>query len=111
MPTATRETHDSRDRDDPGGRRQAGRGAGRVPRITPLVRAEDGCIEYGAAVDTPTPLAAQSPPRPDVVVVVEKWASVAALQAHGQAPHMAEYRQRVAGLVEGVVLEILEPAV
>jgi quinol monooxygenase YgiN len=78
--------------------------------VVPQVRAEDGCVEYGAAVDVPTPIAVQVPPRPDVVVVVEKWASLAALQAHLAAPHMAEYRQRVAGLVTAVSLQVLEPA-
>jgi quinol monooxygenase YgiN len=79
-------------------------------RVVPLVRAEDGCIEYGAAVDVPTPIAVQSPVRPDVAVVVEKWANLEKLQAHLKAPHMAEYRQRVMGLVRGVTLQILEPA-
>ena len=44
-----------------------------------------------------------------VVVVVEKWASVPTLQAHLAAPHMAEYRQRVGGLVKKVTLQVLEP--
>lgn len=79
-------------------------------RVVPLVRAEDGCIEYGAAVDTPTPLAAQPPVRPDVVVVVEKWATLDALVAHTQAPHMADYRQRVSDLVRTVTLQVLQPA-
>src|SRR6266498_6060298 len=78
-------------------------------RVAPQVRAEDGCLEYGAAVDVPTPIAVQVPPRPDVVVVVEKWRDLPALQAHLQAPHMAEYRRRIAGLVKGVSLQILQP--
>ena len=77
--------------------------------VTPLVRAEVGCIEYGAAVDTPTPLAVQVPPRPDVVIVIEKWADVPALQTHLQAPHMTEYRTRVKDYVTGVTLQVLEP--
>lgn len=77
--------------------------------VTPQVRAEAGCIEYGAAVDTPTPIAVQPPLRPDTVVVVEKWESLAHLQAHLAAPHMAEYRTRVAELVKGVSLQVLEP--
>lgn len=78
--------------------------------VTPQVRAEAGCIEYGAAVDVPTPIPVQAAVRPDVVVVVEKWESLAHLQAHLKAPHMAEYRARVAGLVKGVSLQVLEPA-
>ncbi|OWK43494.1 putative quinol monooxygenase [Fimbriiglobus ruber] len=79
-------------------------------RLVPLVRAEEGCIEYGPAVDAVTPIAVQAPVRPDVLMVVEKWASLEALQAHSKAPHMAEYRQRVVGLVQRVTLQILEPA-
>ncbi len=78
--------------------------------VTPLVQAEVGCIEYGAAVDTPTPLAVQVPVRPDVVIVIEKWTDLPALQTHLQAPHMAEYRTRVKDYVTGVTLQVLEPA-
>ena len=45
----------------------------------------------------------------DAVVVVEKWASVAALQAHSQAPHMADYRVRVKDFVKGVKLLVTRP--
>jgi quinol monooxygenase YgiN len=79
-------------------------------QLVPLVRAEDGCVEYGAAIDVPTAIPAQAPVREDTVVVVEKWATLDALQAHLAAPHMAEYRQRVAGLVRSVSLQILQPA-
>jgi quinol monooxygenase YgiN len=78
--------------------------------VTPLVLAEDGCIEYGAAVDLASGLAVQPPVRPDAVVVVEKWASLDHLKAHLAAPHMGEYRVRVKELVKGVSLQVLEPA-
>lgn len=78
--------------------------------VTPFVRAEDGCIEYGPTVDVKTPFAAQPPIRDDVVVVVEKWASLTHLQTHMAAPHMAEYRERVKGLVRKVTLHVTEPA-
>jgi quinol monooxygenase YgiN len=77
--------------------------------IVPAVRAEDGCVEYGAAVDLPSGLPAQPPIRDDVVVVVEKWRDLAALQAHLVAPHMTAYRGRVKDLVTGVELQVLEP--
>lgn len=77
--------------------------------IVPAVRAEDGCVEYGAAVDVPTGLAAQPPVRSDVVVVVEKWRDLPALEAHLVAPHMTAYRQRVKDLVTEVELQVLEP--
>lgn len=78
-------------------------------RLTPLVREEDGCIEYQATVDEPTPMAAQELAGENVVVVVEKWESVAALQAHAQAPHMADYREQVRDYVRGVSLQVLRP--
>lgn len=79
-------------------------------KIVPAVRAEQGCLEYGAAVDAVTDIPAQGPLRPDVVTVVEKWSDVAALKAHLGAPHMTEYRPRVKPYVERVGLQILEPA-
>lgn len=78
--------------------------------LTPEVLAEDGCIEYGAAVDTPTPLDVQQAVGDDAVVVVEKWESVAALEAHLAAPHMAAFREKTADLVKGLSLMALEPA-
>jgi quinol monooxygenase YgiN len=77
--------------------------------VTPLVRAESGCIEYGASIDEPTSLKSQELIGQDAVVVVEKWASVAALEAHVAAPHMAEYRLKVKDQVVGVSLQILKP--
>lgn len=76
----------------------------------PAVRAEQGCIEYFPAIDFATSLPSQAPAREDVVVVVEKWESVAALEAHLIAPHMMTYRQRVKDYVKGTSLQILEPA-
>ena len=76
----------------------------------PAVHAEDGCLEYGAAVDASTDIAAQPPPRPDVVVVVEKWRDVAALKAHSAAPHMAAYRVKAKDFIQSVSLQILDPA-
>lgn len=77
--------------------------------VTPQVRAEVGCIEYGATVDIASGLAVQPPVRSDVVVVVEKWETLDHLKAHLVAPHMGEYRTRVKELVQGVTLQVLEP--
>jgi quinol monooxygenase YgiN len=79
-------------------------------RIVPLVHAEAGCLEYGPSVDVASGLSMQSPLRESVVVIIEKWESLAALKAHTQAPHMAEYRVRVKDLVVSVELQILQPA-
>ncbi len=77
--------------------------------IVPTVRAEQGCLEYGAAVDLATGLAAQPPVRPDAVVVVEKWEDLDALRAHLTAPHMVAYRGRVKDFVIRSTLTVLEP--
>ncbi|TWT36048.1 putative quinol monooxygenase YgiN [Posidoniimonas corsicana] len=79
-------------------------------RLTPLVRAEEGCIEYGATVDEPTGMDVQQLAGEDAVVVVEKWASTAALEAHLAAPHMDAYRQETADMTTGVTLLVLKPA-
>jgi len=79
-------------------------------KVIPLVRAEHGCLEYGATVDVATDIAAQVPPRPDVATIVEKWQSLAALQAHLTAPHMVAYRPKVKDFVVAAKLQILEPA-
>ena len=79
-------------------------------RIVPLVKAEAGCLEYGPAIDLASGIPAQGVFAENVVVVIEKWASLEALHAHLQAPHMAEYRMAVKELVAGVNLQVLEPA-
>jgi quinol monooxygenase YgiN len=76
----------------------------------PNVLAEDGCLEYGAAVDAITDIRSQAAVRPDVVVVVEKWRDVAALKAHSQAPHMTTYRAAARDFMQSVSLQILDPA-
>ena len=78
-------------------------------RLAPEVQAEDGCIEYGAAMDVPSGLAIQEPVRPDVVMVIEKWNDLGALAAHLEAPHMVEWRRRVGDLMTGVSLQVLTP--
>ncbi len=78
--------------------------------VTPHVRAEDGCIEYQATIDVPTTVAVQDGPRPDVVVVIEKWASVEALYAHSATAHMTEYRTKVKDCVLSVRLVVTEAA-
>ncbi len=78
-------------------------------RNIPNVKAEQGCLEYGPTVDVKTEIKAQIPLRENTVTIVEKWESLAALQAHLVAPHMLTYRGRVKELVAGVSLQVLEP--
>jgi quinol monooxygenase YgiN len=76
----------------------------------PAVHAEAGCIEYVATVDTEGVGALQTPFGPDTFVVVEKWASLAALQAHSVAPHMKAYGERVKDLIADRTIHVLSPA-
>jgi quinol monooxygenase YgiN len=79
-------------------------------KIVPLVRAEDGCIEYGPTTDAATDLERQARLGADTVVVVEKWTTLDALKAHLAAPHMAAYRPKVKDYVRASVMRVLEPA-
>lgn len=79
-------------------------------KLVPEVKAEVGCIEYGPTVDADTDIAIQYKLGPDRVVVVEKWETVAALKAHGVAPHMQAYRAKVKEYVKGMELRVLSPA-
>jgi quinol monooxygenase YgiN len=79
-------------------------------KVVPLVLAEEGCLEYGPAVDLPTSILVQHAPRPDVVTIIEKWSSVAHLERHLVAPHMGEYRPRVKPLIARSTLHVLTPA-
>ncbi len=78
--------------------------------VAPHVLAEDGCLEYGPAVDLATDISVQPPPRPDVVTIIEKWQSLEHLKRHLATPHMSAYRARVKELIARVSLLILEPA-
>ena len=79
-------------------------------KIVPKVRAEAGCVEYGPWIDVPSGIPAQESFRENSVIVIEKWADLAALKAHLVAPHMLDYRPRVKAMVAGVRLQVLEPA-
>jgi len=73
----------------------------------PKVLAEAGCIAYEATVDVPDAGPIQTPLGPDSFVVVEQWASLAALKAHAAAPHMAAYAARTKELVEKRAIYVL----
>ncbi|MEJ8812074.1 antibiotic biosynthesis monooxygenase family protein [Variovorax ureilyticus] len=76
----------------------------------PAVLAEEGCIEYTATVDAAGMPASKGTFGPDTFVVVEKWATLAALQAHAAAPHMAAYGAKTKEWTESRVIHVLEPA-
>ena len=78
--------------------------------LVPDVRAEQGCLEYGPAVDLATSIGDQPAARDHVVTVIEKWESVEALRKHLEAPHLLRYRRIVKDIVLGVSIRVLEPA-
>jgi quinol monooxygenase YgiN len=73
----------------------------------PAVRAEAGCIEYGAAVDVENMGTAAY--GPDAFAVIEKWESADHLKAHAAAPHMKAYGAKVKDMVASRVIHVLSP--
>lgn len=76
----------------------------------PAVHAEEGCLEYGPAVDAEGIGAIQTKLGPDSFVVVERWESPAHLAAHAAAPHMAAYGAKVREMIASRVIHVLSPA-
>lgn len=76
----------------------------------PAVHAEDGCIEYGPAVDAQGVGSIQTAFGDDTFVVIEKWRDAAALKAHAASPHMAAYAAKVKDLIASRVIHVLTPA-
>jgi len=75
----------------------------------PAVLAEDGCIAYEATIDTENAGAVQTTFGPDTFVVVEKWASLAALGAHAASAHMKAYGASTKDMLADRVIHILSP--
>ena len=75
----------------------------------PNVLAEKGCLEYVPTIDADAGLPTQQID-PDGVTIIEKWESLADLQAHAAAPHMLAYREKVKDLVEAVTVKVLTEA-
>ena len=76
----------------------------------PAVHAEKGCIEYGPAVDAEGMGAIQTAFGSDTFVVIEKWATIEDLKAHGAAPHMKTYAGKVKDMLASRVIHVLKSA-
>jgi quinol monooxygenase YgiN len=76
----------------------------------PNVLAEKGCIEYVAVIDADPALPIQKPWGPDTFLVIEKWETMDALEAHGAAPHMAAFGAKVKDLLADRAVHILSAA-
>ena len=70
------------------------------------VHSEDGCMRYELATDAP---ASGDRFGDDTVVVVEQWASMEALKAHGASAHMGRFRKASAELLTDTKVHILSP--
>ncbi|HLA84067.1 MAG TPA: putative quinol monooxygenase [Thermoguttaceae bacterium] len=81
-----------------------------LKEVVPKVRGEAGCLDYGPAIDFETNIPAQGPVRENVVILIERWAGIEALESHLMAPHMLEYRKAVKEMVARTTLQVLEPA-
>ncbi|RIK75109.1 MAG: antibiotic biosynthesis monooxygenase [Planctomycetota bacterium] len=77
-------------------------------RLAPIVRDEDGCIEYVPVIDRATSVS--EPPRANVITLIEKWSNYEALEAHLQAPHMVRYRNTVKDLIVSLRIQVFDPA-
>jgi quinol monooxygenase YgiN len=75
----------------------------------PAVHAENGCIEYGPAVDADGIGSFQTKFGPDSFVVIEKWESPDALKAHAASPHMAAYGAKTRVMIASRVIHVLSP--
>ena len=75
----------------------------------PAVRAEDGCIEYSAAVDAEAALPIQTQYGPDTFLVIEKWRDMDALKAHAAAPHMAAYGAKTREHIASRIIHVMSP--
>ena len=76
----------------------------------PAVKAEDGRIEYAAAVDAEGVGPLQAKFGADTFVVVEKWASLDALKAHAAAPHMKAYAAKTKDMIAERKIHVLTAA-
>ena len=66
---------------------------------TPAVEAETGCLEYFATTDATGAPGLQIPLGDDGFIVYERWADMAAFDAHANAPHVVTYRDNTRALI------------
>lgn len=74
--------------------------------IVPEVRRENGCIEFGPPV-IDAPGYDQATFGPNKIVVIEKWSSSQALDAHAKAKHMVEFTAQAAHLIDSIAVHVL----
>ena len=81
-----------------------------IEKLRPLVRAEPGCIDWGPRVDIAGGPEFLHRLGPDRLAIVERWDSLAALEAHAASAHMADWRARIAGALQSRDVWVLQSA-
>jgi len=76
----------------------------------PAVHAEDGCIEYGATIDSPDAGKWAAKQGDDTFVVIEKWESMDHLMAHAKSEHMAAYAAKTKDMLADRAVYVLTSA-
>ncbi len=76
----------------------------------PAVHAERGCVEYGPTVDAAGVGDLQTPLGADTFIVIEKWETLEALEAHAASPHMASYAAKVKDMLVSRAVHVLSGA-
>lgn len=76
----------------------------------PAVLAEQGCIEYGAVIDTEGVGGFQAKIGENSFAVIEKWESMDALMAHAVSDHMKAYGAKTKDMLENRSIHILSNA-
>ena len=76
----------------------------------PAVHAEQGCVEYGPAIDAADAGKIQAKLGDDAFMVIEKWESLEALQAHARSAHMAAYAAKTKEMIASRVVHVLSAA-
>jgi quinol monooxygenase YgiN len=79
--------------------------------VVPIVHSEDGCIEYRPVIDNDAGLdGAREALGTDSYVVIEKWASVEALDAHAATDHMRRFSEDTGDWIAHRVLHVMRDA-
>ena len=73
----------------------------------PAVHAEQGCIEYRPVVDATGAGPIQTEMGVDTFMVIEKWETMADLEAHANSAHMAAYAAKVKDVIAERAVHVL----